>query len=435
MAYGKAAFKYIYKAHTYIGLFVAIHFAIFSLTGLLLLFKDEVQSEKIEQEKKWTAEEISTAYFSALEKAKLEFPQDKPLAIYPDDNNKNILHIRMGIDGSTKLRGSRRLKYNLQTGEKITHEETSVSGFYDAILILHRELFLGSNGKLYVGFVGFLYVLMLVSGFFIYGRFMKSRTFGEIRKAKIPKLVDLHKFVGVVTFGWGLIIGLSGVFLAFNGLLIKIFQMQSLKHLSEQYSGYIASSNESASLANIIRSVFSEKIDSEISYISFPNTEYGIQGHYLILVDSTQAFAQKLSELFVVNNQTAQIAEIVQLPLYLKLVLLSEPLHFGDYGGLFLKIVWAIFTLCSLAVVLFGVYSFYLKRKNRKVNVEKTTDTIRKNSKSKKKEIIYKKPILVGSFSILGIVGALFLEGFLDYIAVGLLLIPLVVLFVRRRNA
>ncbi len=47
------------------------------------------------------------------------------------------------------------------------------------------------------------------------------------------------------------------------------------------------------------------------------------------------------------------------VPWYIRLVEVSRPLHFGDYGGLPLKILWALFDLVSILVLISGVYLWF----------------------------------------------------------------------------
>jgi uncharacterized iron-regulated membrane protein len=49
------------------------------------------------------------------------------------------------------------------------------------------------------------------------------------------------------------------------------------------------------------------------------------------------------------------------MPWYVKTLLLSQPLHFGDYGGLPLKIVWALLDILTIIILGSGVY-LWLKR-------------------------------------------------------------------------
>ncbi len=439
MNFGKSIFKNLYKAHIYAGIFVAIHFAIFSVSGLVLLFREEIQdspTSKILAPKK-DKSEIARGYETVLANAIKKYPNGKPLGLFPDENDENILNVLLGIGGTTNLRDAKRTLFNIDSGEEIVEKPSSSSGFFEWFLFLHRELFLGSGGKLYVGFVGLIYVFMLLSGFFIYGKFTKGRSLGDIRQARIPKLVDLHKFVGIITFGWSLVIGLSGVFLAFDGLLIALFQYRSLSHLSQQYQGVQDSTEKTAPFSKVVETALDAKANSVISYISFPDAaEYGVPGHYLILINGTDIVTKRIRDIIIVNSKTASLSEVVDLPLYLKAVFLSGPLHAGNYGGIFLKIIWAIFTICSLAVACFGITSFFTKRKNRKT---KTTLPLSAKETRQHLQVFnrspYRIPTLLAATTALGVICALFTAGIIAQISIVVLLIPLLfVVFGRKKN-
>jgi uncharacterized iron-regulated membrane protein len=237
------------------------------------------------------------------------------------------------------------------------------SGFYTWALTLHRELFMGTRGQLYIGFVGLTYVLMLLSGFILYAKFMKGRNFGTLRAARLPKLADLHKYLGIVIFAWGLFAGTSGMLLAFNPVFTKHFQNNNLRHLTQQYQNVKEASVRDASLRDVINTSLRSKPNSVIWYIVFPGMERGIPGHYLVLMHGTMPLTWQISEYLVVNAKTAQLVEIVKLPLLLQSALVATPIHFANYGGVFLKLIWSLFALGSLAVVSLGVVVFFMKRR------------------------------------------------------------------------
>ncbi len=412
-------FKTIYRLHRYAGLFVAVHLLVFSLTGIVLLFQDEIQGQGASpvpsELSRFTGDhyqKIATALTDA-------HPNDRLLAFYPDDHNKNLLQTRLGVDGAIQLRGARRLQFDLTTGAALTEPPTTQDDFFSWTLRLHRELLLGSNGKLYVGFVGVIYLFMLLSGFYIYGKFMRSRSFGALRGQGLGRWLDVHKCLGAATFGWGLVVGLSGVLLAWNGVLIKKFQADALAHLSAQYANRPAS-DEKAALSQVVDNTLAAKPEWSIGYISFPDTEYGIPGHYLVLLDGATTETARLNELAVVNARTAQVSEIVQLPLYLKAAILSEPLHFGDYGGVPLKVIWALFTLGTLALSTFGLYAFVVKRFFPQRAQQRPPPRLDKKS-SRWQKSVYLWPNLLALGTIAGILMPLFGQGWIKTFGVVIL--------------
>lgn len=52
------------------------------------------------------------------------------------------------------------------------------------------------------------------------------------------------------------------------------------------------------------------------------------------------------------------------MPWYYQALSLSRPLHFGDYGGLPLKLLWAALTLFTIHVLGTGLYLWLAKRKS-----------------------------------------------------------------------
>ena len=51
------------------------------------------------------------------------------------------------------------------------------------------------------------------------------------------------------------------------------------------------------------------------------------------------------------------------MPWYAQALFVSQPLHFGDYGGLPLKILWAVLTLFTIVVLGSGLYLWLGKRR------------------------------------------------------------------------
>ncbi len=59
------------------------------------------------------------------------------------------------------------------------------------------------------------------------------------------------------------------------------------------------------------------------------------------------------------------------MPWYLRVLELSRPLHFGDYGGLPLKIIWAVLDLLTIFVLGGGLYLWIARRQQAKERLER----------------------------------------------------------------
>jgi uncharacterized iron-regulated membrane protein len=65
----------------------------------------------------------------------------------------------------------------------------------------------------------------------------------------------------------------------------------------------------------------------------------------------------------LVDARTAQLTASREPPWYITGLLLSQPLHFGDYGGMPLKIIWALLDVLTIIVLGSGLYLWWVKHR------------------------------------------------------------------------
>lgn len=58
----------------------------------------------------------------------------------------------------------------------------------------------------------------------------------------------------------------------------------------------------------------------------------------------------------LVDARSGALVSAVAMPWYLRALELSRPLHFGDYGGMPLKIIWVLLDLVTIVVLGSGLY-------------------------------------------------------------------------------
>ncbi|MCY1381544.1 PepSY-associated TM region [compost metagenome] len=64
----------------------------------------------------------------------------------------------------------------------------------------------------------------------------------------------------------------------------------------------------------------------------------------------------------LVDAQTGELTDMREMPLYVKTLLVSQPLHFGDYGGLPLKIIWALLDIVAIVLLGSGLFLWLGRR-------------------------------------------------------------------------
>ena len=65
----------------------------------------------------------------------------------------------------------------------------------------------------------------------------------------------------------------------------------------------------------------------------------------------------------MVGASDGRVIALAGMPWYLEALLLSQPLHFGDYGGLPLQIVWAGLDVATIVVLASGLYLWVARRR------------------------------------------------------------------------
>ncbi len=107
-----------------------------------------------------------------------------------------------------------------------------------AIRIFHRDMFLGLPGELFLGVMGLLFVVAIVSGVVLYAPFMRRLAFGSVRRAGAPRVkwLDLHNLIGAVTLVWLLAVGVTGVINTISLPLFSAWRAQVMPELIHRIS-------------------------------------------------------------------------------------------------------------------------------------------------------------------------------------------------------
>ena len=88
--------------------------------------------------------------------------------------------------------------------------------------------------------------------------------------------------------------------------------------------------------------------------IVFPGSDNGSPHHYVLWASGKTLLTSRLFSPILVDAKTGKLAAIVRMPWYLRALEVSRPLHFGDYGGLPLKILWALLDVVTIVMRVSG---------------------------------------------------------------------------------
>jgi uncharacterized iron-regulated membrane protein len=353
--------------HKWTSLVCTLFLLMLCITGLPLIFHDEID-DLFKSEA--TARELPTdtpqAPLSRLvDAAKARYPQRYIQVLGWDDDRANVVNVFSSATPEAPP-GQRFLKlsFDSRTAELIG-EDAQQDGLMRAIRIFHRDMFLGLPGELFLGFMGLLFVAAIVSGVVLYAPFMRRLEFGAVRRAgaRRVKWLDLHNLIGAVTLVWLAAVGVTGVINTISLPLFSAWRAQVMPDLIAPHLG----KPPLAKLADVddVVAAARQALDGNTpTSIVFPTeARFGTPRHFIVWTKGTTPITSRLFTPAMLDAETGQLVTARGLPWYLRALQVSRPLHFGDYGGLPLKIIWALLDLAAIVVLASGVYLWLGKRK------------------------------------------------------------------------
>jgi uncharacterized iron-regulated membrane protein len=250
------------------------------------------------------------------------------------------------------------------TGLQLGEEAESAGGVMHFLLQLHTDMFLGLPGMLFLGAMGLLFAAALISGVVLYAPFMRRLEFGTLRTSRSPRLkwLDYHNLLGVVALAWMLVVGVTGVINALSTPINQLWQMRELADMTRGYAGREAlDPSRYGSLDLALAQARAVLPGNNPQFIAFPSGSFSSKHHYAVFFQGDTPLTERLLTPALIDAETGAFTDARPMPWYYQALALSRPLHFGDYGGLLLKVLWAALTLFTIVVLGSGLYLWLAK--------------------------------------------------------------------------
>lgn len=348
--------------HTWSSLVCTLFLMMLCLTGLPLIFHDEIDSAL--NPSTWAPAHPDGPRLgidALLAEALAQRPGDVPLYL-SFDTDRPVVNVTTGPAPDAPGSAMHFASFDATSGALVPPAEVG-HGVMDFILQLHTDLFLGLPGMLFLGAMGALFVAAVVSGLVLYVPFMRRLAFGEVRTAT-PRQgwLDAHNLLGAATLAWALVVGLTGVINALEKPLLGAWRQAEAAALLAEHERE-APVVARASLDVAVQQAQRALPDQRLQFVAFPGTAYATPAHYAIYLHGDTPLTAHLITPVLVHAGTGEVVGVRRLPWYLTALSLSRPLHFGDYGGLGLKLVWALMTLATIVVLASGLWLWLAKRR------------------------------------------------------------------------
>lgn len=374
--------KLLWKIHHWSGLYAGIVIGILCFTGAVAVFIPEIDG--------W----IQSRYYSvhvatpapgqlpkidqALAEAKKQYPRMSGLLIDMPDKPGGVATFSFAVKGKDKASSKSYFLFVDPVKDQILGSRDRQNSLANYLRQMHVRLYEGFWGRQLVGLAGVAFIVVTVTGFLIYGQFMKKQTYPKVRRKGMRILMgDWHKILGISALAFNFVIACTGAWLGLQPKLMQWFDIKApndhdfpklmkpkadaatLVHWNEVFRvlrkefpdlkpGYLRASEDGTSTIEVHGSIDGQVYEKNINALVLAKTSY--------------------KPLFKCDVRTMSFSQ--------RFYSVQEALHFGDYGGLGLKIVYTVLGLTSafLSISGFVVYLYRTdKKQQRRMSPWKTT--------------------------------------------------------------
>ena len=357
--------------HKWTSLICTLFLFVSCLTGLPLLFSDQIEQWISPHTYETLPPQTPTANLDRLvATGRGLYPDQIVSQIFIDDDEPQVYvwmapsWSRLKIDP----RSEHFIRFDARTGKVLEQSKPLAQqrpDIMDVLAGLHEDLFIRLPGELFLGLMALLFVVALVSGVVLYGPFMKRLEFGTVRRERSNRLrwLDLHNLLGVVTVTWALVVGATGVINELADPLFALWRSTDVPSLLAPWRGQsVPSQKDLASVQGALDAARRALPGDVITSIVFPGNEDGSPHHYVLWAKGATPLMSRLFSPILVDARTDRLTAVARMPWYLRALEFCRPLHFGDYGGMPLKVIWLLLDLATLVVLGSGLYLWLSRR-------------------------------------------------------------------------
>jgi uncharacterized iron-regulated membrane protein len=338
--------------HKWSSLLCTVFALLLCLTGLPLIFHEELgPSPALDQV---VDSDIRASVDAMIAEALAERPGEVvPYLFY--DREKPIVKVPTAASTMAAPDTFFYKVFDIRTGKALATDQPN-EGFIYIMLRLHADLFAGIKGTLFLGGMGLLLVVAIVSGMVLYGPFAGRLRFGEVRRQRSNRLrwLDLHNLLGIITLAWFGVVSLTGVINTLAAPIELIWQSNQLVEMAAQSRPQQGDHRVPVDL--VLARVRAAAPDMKVTTLAFPGTPFSTPTHYAAFLTGDTPLTSRILKPAIVDATTGEVVAVRDMPWYATALFVSQPLHFGDYGGMPLKIIWAILDVITIIILVSGLY-------------------------------------------------------------------------------
>ncbi|HEY0731342.1 MAG TPA: PepSY-associated TM helix domain-containing protein [Chitinophagaceae bacterium] len=342
----------IFTWHHWCGLAVGLFLLLMSISGAILVFADDYEAAT---DSKWSKVDNASGSFSydaSLSEVSRLYPGWEIRTYGSPAINEAIIY-------ELRNKEARKRVYAHPVEGTILHvDEEAHKKWYKQLLLFHYTWFSGTAGKIFVFIIGILFLITLLTGLYVYRRSLIKVFRFRVKFNKRTRRSyhsSLHRIVGV----WSLIFNL---FIVATGL--SMAGQVAIAALKAGAGSKSSATNQTFAVDHHRDALLQANKDFEVHLLRIRPAGNSIQfiGRYT----SDPSYYGLYYSSFTINAETGIVENktvLSEQSLGKRLLSMSGPLHFGNWGGLPVKILYCLFGFTPALLSITGFVIWRTKRR------------------------------------------------------------------------
>lgn len=347
--------KTLLKYHSWTGLIAGLFLIVTGVSGSILVFQHDIEAA-LWKDYKQVEDYNGLNIDQGFQKIQYEYGQWDIRLMHFQENEALIFNLRKPTE--------RLFVFVHPTSGEIIKEVNELTTFPRWLLKFHYSFQSGPFGRLLVLLVGILFFFSLLTGLFVYRKSIINTLLFRTRIKKKNKRTfysSLHRIVGVWALFLNLLLVVTGIFLAW-----KVTTSGFNPPAAAQTPAVIAP------IETAMEKIKAEKPHFTPTYIRLPLNH---QGHVVVygVYDDDPFYFSEFGNYFLVDYHSGEISgetKITEADLSTQFANTLIPLHFGQYGGIWSKLLYMITGLSGPFLSVSGFIIWKQGRKRKRTGIK-----------------------------------------------------------------
>ena len=360
------------KWHSWSALICVIPLLVICLTGAILVFKHEIdwlfigEQVRVDESRDHLSERLPYDQLLTSLQEKVKDHEVVGWVVFLEPNRADQVYVME--------KGTNAWSYlfiDQYTGNPLSEPRLHDHWFTDWLLELHFNLLLEDVGLIASAIFGLALFFLGISGFILYRQFWKTLFLLRWNARLVTYFSDLHKTVGIICSPVLLVLSFTGVWWNIAGYLHELEEhSDGHEHPLVQERLY----NDEISIDSLVAAAQAQVSGFKPTYFSFPyepNLPITIFGD----VPTKNVLTSQYSSTASFDAETGEdlgTYDIRQATVGAKIIDSYRRLHFGDFAGLWSRILWAVAGASPALLSVTGIYVWFKRRrKKRKTAIQR----------------------------------------------------------------